>query len=636
MAKKIVILGAGYAGVTAALHLNRRGKRDNIEITVIDRNPYHTLLTEIHEVAGNRQDAECMRIPLKEIFRDTKVRVVTDEIDGFDFEGKRLVGQKGEYTYDYCIVAVGSKPAFYGIEGLERNAFTLWSLDDAVKIRSHIRECFEKAAVMEGQAERRRLLTFVVAGAGFTGVEMAGELGHWVKQLCRVHGIARSEVRLVLLDMLSRVLPGLDEKSGEKAHRYMQRKLGIEILLETRMERMDPDRAVTSRGEIPTRTLIWCAGVCCAEGACPIDRIDRSGRFKVDEFCRTEHKSVYTAGDCGGLTGDNLKPYMAMVENAIQTADGAAENILREIRGLEPKKVTVKFHGVMVSVGNFFGVSNIMGRRLPSWLSLLMKYMVNAHYLFEIMGIRGPAKYLRDEVLERRQDKFFLEKHYTKRMQAWWAMPLRMFLGAYWVYEGVSKIAEGWLTSPKLGSFLGMASAGTDAASSATGIAATQPETIFNLDIALIQVLLKNATNVTPDKSLAQNLFAQVNFLHFGDFDLVHWILQHWVLSTQGWEMFFQIVILLAELAVGLMLLGGAFTFLASAASLGLMGLFVTSTGVYASDWWMVFASIATMGGAGRAFGMDHYLEPWYSRVWENFWKNRRLKLFFRRSAGEE
>ena len=633
MSKHIVVLGAGYAGVEAALHLNRKGKRDDIKVTIIDKNPYHTLLTELHEVAGHRQAPETVRIPLAEIFRDTRVNVVTDEVTAFDFDGKKLTGRKGAYAYDYLVMAVGSSPAYFGIPGLQEYAFTLWSYDDAAKIRKHVRDCFEKAVEEKDPAERKRLLTFVVGGAAFTGVEMVGELAHWLKPLCEEYGIDRGEVRLTLVDMLKRVLPNMDEKNAAKAHRYMEKKLGIQIMLETAVTEMKPDRAITSKGELETRTLIWCAGVCCSttlQGS-GMDCANRAGRLQVDEFSRTGKPGVYAAGDCSGL-GEDGKPYAAMVENAIQTADGAAANILREIRGEKGKPVKVKFHGMMVCVGPFFGVSDIMGKKLPSWLSLVMKYMVNVHYLFEIMGVRGPGKYLKDEVCHRQQSQFFLEKHYTRKMQAWWAMPLRMFLGGFWLYEGIQKISESWLTTPKLAEFMSMTRGYqlADVATSATaGGAATRLDTVVDVNLKVVQFILGNSSKLVEGNPITSEYFGKINLFHFDSFNLVPWLVQNLALSTHGGEMFFQIVITLAEVVIGLLLLGGAFTFPAAVVSLGLLGMFVTSTGLYLSTWWMAFASIVCLGGAGRAFGMDYYLVPWYSRVWENFWKNRSLKLFF-------
>ncbi|MDD2579256.1 MAG: NAD(P)/FAD-dependent oxidoreductase [Eubacteriales bacterium] len=635
MSKRVLIVGAGYAGIEAALYLNRKARREDLDICLVDKNPYHTLLTELHEVAANRQDEESVRIPLREIFRDTKVRWTTDEIVSFDFDHNRAVGQREIYDYDYCIIAIGSSPAFYGINGLKEHAFTLWSFDDAVKIREHIRDCFMKARTEKDPEERKRLLTFVVGGAGFTGVEMVGELAIWVKSLCRENNIDRKDVRLVLLDLLDRVLPVLDQKNSAKSHRYMTKRLGIEIMLETNIQEMKADEVLTSRGLIGTRTMIWCAGVCCNEDASDvsISRVGGARRFAVNEYCQTEKTNVYAIGDCGALADENGRPYAAMVENAIQSGEGAAANILRDIHGEEPKKVEVKFHGTMVCIGNYFAVSEIMGKRLPSWLSVIMKIMINAHYLFEIMGLRGPARYLKSELVDRKQEKRFLARHYSPKMQAWWVMPLRMFLGAYWLYEGIVKATQGWFANPKLAEFLGMArnyELSADAVSSASA-GGLRLDDIIRINIKLFDFRIGEATQMLDGTAVGTDIFTRLDLLRFGNFSLVPWIIEGWALHSQGWEMFFQIAITLAEIIVGLMLIGGAFTFVAGIGSFALLAMFTTSTGLYMHSWWMIFASIVCMGGAGRAFGMDNYLIPWYTRVWESWYKNRKLKLFFPR-----
>jgi len=635
MGRKVVILGAGYAGVAAALYLNRKKKKDDIDITIIDRNPYHTLLTELHEVAGNRMDEESIRIPLKEIFRDTCVKVSTDEIKDFKFSDNYIEGRE-KYEYDYLVIAVGSSPAFYGIKGLEEYSYTLWSYNDAVKLRDHIRECFYIASQTKDEAERKRLLTFVVGGAGFTGVEMIGELAHWVKPLCREYGFSRGDVRLVIVDMLSKVLPVLDDKNSAKAHRYMQDKLGIEIHMETVVREMQQDRVITDKGEFETRTMIWTAGVCCSTSTDDADIEKTGGRqcLRVNDFCQTVYENVFGVGDCVCFLGGNDKPFPALVETALQTAEGAAENILRKIRGREMEKVEVKLHGVMVSIGNYFAVSDIMGKRLPSWLSMLMKYFVNVHYLHEIMGVRGPAKYLKDEIVHRKQDHTFLEKHYTRKMQAWWAVPIRMFLGFWWLYEGIEKVKQGWFESPKLAEFLGMSRGYTpvvDAVTSATAVGGLRIDKLFGLDLKIFNLIIGKATQLIEGNAISSDVFAKLEILHLENFNLVPWVIQGLALKTQGAEMFFQIAITILEIVVGLMLLGGFLTFIASVLSLALMAMFITSTGIYDYTWWMLFASITTAGGSGRAFGFDFWLIPYLSRVWESFWKNRSLKLSFRK-----
>lgn len=643
MAKKIVIVGAGYAGIEAALKLNKKGRKDGLEITIIDRNPFHTLLTEIHEVAGNRVGEDAVKIPLKDIFGSTRVNVITDEIESYDFNGKKLVSADREYPYDYLILSIGSTPNYFGIQGLEENGFPLWSVSDAITIREHIERCFIEAETETDAARRKRLLTFVVGGAGFTGVEMIGELAQWTKKLCRQYNVGREEIRLIIVDMLSCVLSNLCEQCCVKAHRYMAEKLGVEIMLKTAVKEVTPDYIMLGENRVDTRTLIWAAGI---RSSLDVEKTDLDKgpgrRLVVDEYCRTKYENVYAIGDVGALADEKQKPYPAMVETALQTAEGAAANILNEIRGKELEPVKVKMHGVMVSIGNYFAVADLMGMRPGRWISLIMKYMVNMHYLYGIMGFKGIWNYLQDELLHRRQHKRFLQRNYTKTVQAWWLVPLRLFLGWSWFYEGLKKVQEGWFTSPKLAAFLGHASAGADATSAATGAANAAPavtvavnavssatqavagaapavtEKLLNIDLGFLGFFLERTGSGAP-------LVFRVKFF------IIDWILNGWVLATDGWSMFFQVLIVILELLVGLAIFSGTFTFLSSVVSLGLLAMFMTSTGMYDTTWWMLFAGIAVAAGAGRAFGLDHWVLPYLGRVWDSTKKNGKLTLTFGR-----
>lgn len=633
MAKKVLIVGAGYAGIEAALTLNRNLKRESLEITLIDKNDYHTLLTELHEVAGNRISEEGIRIPLKSIFKYTKVKLIMDEIISFDFQGNKVSSHKTVYEYDYLILALGSSPNFFGIKGMKENAFTLWSFDDAVRIREHIRKCFTLAGQELDKELRKRLLTFVVAGAGFTGVEMIGELGVWVRSLCKEYNIDRKDVRLAIVDLLPRILNTLKENNSIKAHKYLEKKLKVEVMLNTRIIEATNKGLIFEKGGIEAQTIIWAAGVKASDYTDGLD-IEKAGgakRLNVDEYCRTAYENVYSVGDLGGLADEKGRPYAAMVENAIQTAHGAAVNIINHIRGKDLKKVKVKFHGTMVSVGNYFCVSEIVGKSLSVWLSILMKFMVNIHYLWEIAGFRGISRYLYHELLERRQYKNIFEQHYSTRIQAWWTVPLRLFLGGFWLYEGIIKVIEGWLTSAKLATFLGMA---TDATSAASGTAAfiTRIDNDIAIKTGIINFFLGTETRLVDGIEISAQHFSKIELFHFGNFSLVPWFLQNIVLANSNVSMFFQILVTLFEILIGLMLLGGAFTFAGSAISLGLLTMFITSTGLYEKSWWMIFASIAVMGGAGRAFGLDYYIIPYLNNVWESYWKNKKWRFIFKRS----
>lgn len=629
--KKVVIVGAGYAGIEAALTLNK--SKSEIEIILIDKNPYHTLLTEIHELAGNRVREEAVRVFLNNIFEFTGVNVILDEIIDFDFNHSRVSGSNKVYTYDYLILAIGSTPNFFGIPGLEKYAFTLWSFDDALVIREHVKKCFLLAAQEQDSNERKRLLTFAVAGAGFTGVEMIGELALWTKGLAKEHGFKYQDIRLIIVDMLPQILNNLNTRNARKAHHYMEKKLGIEIMLNTSIKEVTARGFSTNGQSVETASLIWAAGVRSSSQVedMPIEKFGGARRLKTDEFGRTEYQNVYTAGDVSCFLNEEGKPYPAMVENAVQTGRAVARNILHNLKEEPPEKVKVKIHGVMVSVGNYYAVAEIMGRVFPVWLSIIMKYLVNIHYLWEISAFRGIARYFYHELLERRQPRLLIEKHWSTRIQAWWVTLLRIFLGWAWLYEGLQKVWAGWLARPQLKTFFGyvtgapglndnntsaqiidsIASATTQ---SAEGTAQTI-ERLFYVNLGIIQFYLDKA---------AQMVFK-------AEFWPAKWFVENIVLASDASQMFFQITVVFAEIFIGLALISGTFTFLAALASLGLMVNFAMTTGLYDTTWWMIFAAIACMGGAGRAFGVDFYLIPYLNNVWEYFWKNRRLKLFFKK-----
>jgi NADH dehydrogenase len=665
MPKKVLILGGGYAGVEAALTLSKKKKKDDIEITLIDRNTYHTLLTELHEVAGNRISEDGIIVPFDRIFKYTQVNYVRDVITEYDFANKKISSDSTIYDYDYLVLAMGSKPNFYGISGLEDKAHTLWSYNDAVWIRDHIIECFVKARQERDEATRKQLLTFVVAGAGFTGVEMIGELAIWVKKLCREYDLPRSEVRLMVVDLLPRVLNVLSEKISKKTQDYLEKKLKVEVLLNSNIADVTEKGFMAGELFVPCSTLIWACGVCGVDDVELLGLEKVSGRrVKVDEYCKTIHEGVYAVGDISGFSGSNEKPYPAMVENAIQTAHGTALNILNEIRNKDLEKVEVKMHGVMVSVGNYFAVSDIMGKELPSWISILMKFFVNIHYLWEITGFYGVAKYLYHEILERRQSKNIIEKHYSTRMQAWWAAPLRIFLGAIWLYEGIKKLLENWLVDPKLEAFFGGAKAfydnalnpsyvpdGTTSATTTASHAVDSIAQAINLSANTFTATadaISSATAAAPATTAAAKAVDVLINWDWGwlrllavkgtdiafkiDFYPINWITDNWILASNESQMFFQWFVVLAEILIGLCLIGGALNFVASGVSIVLMLNFLLTTGLYMNQWWMLFAGFAILGGAGRAFGLDFYIMPFLNNYWEKIWKTRKWKPFFRRA----
>ncbi|MCX7615303.1 MAG: FAD-dependent oxidoreductase, partial [Clostridiales bacterium] len=198
MEQNVIVLGGGYAGVLTAKKLAKRFvKHHDVKITLIDKNRHHTMLTELHEVAAHRVEEANIKISLNRIFAGRKVKLILDNIVSVDYDHNTLIGREVSYQYDYLVLAAGSQPAFFGIPGADKFAFGLWSYEDAVRIKEHVLDMFRLASKETDADTKRKLLTFYVVGAGFTGVEMAGELAEWTRILCDEFEIERERIEIV-------------------------------------------------------------------------------------------------------------------------------------------------------------------------------------------------------------------------------------------------------------------------------------------------------------------------------------------------------------------------------------------------------------------------------------------------------
>lgn len=642
MQKQIVVLGAGYTGVLTAKKLARRlKKRDDVHITIIDKNRYHTMLTELHEVAGNRVDADSIRVSLQKVFAGRRVAVVTDKITAIDYDQQILTGENQNYPFDYLILASGSQPAFYDIPGVQDHAFKLWSYTDAILLRSHITEVFEKALNETNPEERRRLLTFYVVGAGFTGVEMAGELAEWVPQLCAEFEIARNEVRIIEVDMLDRVIPNLSPRLSAKAQRRLE-KVGVTVHLKTTIRSLNADSIEYQKdGEIIrdiTGTVIWTAGTECsdiAKCAIQLKQVGR-GRIQSDTFLHAEGRAnVFVGGDNLFYIPDGeTRPVPQMVENCEHSASTIAHNLTTAITGEgEPEKYQPKFHGVMVSIGGRYALAYVgtANRKfaLPSFLAMLVKHFINIVYFVQLLGWNKVFSYLKHEFFTIRHRRSILGGHFSNRTPSFMLVPLRVFLGAFWFWEGIKKINEGWLQSPKLAAYFKGASdlfskiinsapaGGADAVAGATQQAnaagAAAGSVLINWNIlGFLKVILINASDIAIKIQ----------------FTLMDWFTQTVILRNDGTQLFFQGLIVISELLIGLALIAGLFTLLSSAYSLVLQVMFVMTTGLYLSTWWMVLAALAVIFGGGQIFGLDYYVIPWLKKHWQNVRFVKKLYIY--------
>lgn len=552
--KKIVVLGGGFGGLTAALALNKLFKKHkDVELYLINRSKDQVYLTQLHEVAGKRIKPEGVCYPLDIALEETKVELIVDEIKDFDLQNRKLIGEKGDYSFDYLLLACGSEPEFFNIPGMQENSFTLWSYEDAVKIRQHIEEMFEKAKREKDIEKRKELLTFVVGGGGFTGIEMVGELVEWVDELAKKGEVNKEEVSLVVVEALPKILPNLDDSLINVSKNYLE-KHNVRILTNSPIVKVEEDKVILKSGEeIKTRTLIWTGGV---RGSSIASKLGLAtggrGRIVVNEYMETSEKGIYAIGDVAFYTDEKKSVMPALVESAMQSGECAAYNIYADITGKSKKPLKLNLHGNMVSLGDRYCVAQVMGRKLTGFPAKFIKHAADMHYLYLVGGIGFVKEYFKKQFVEKLRDRSFIVDNVSVTTSVFWVAILRIYLGYRWLLSGLEKVHSGWLAE------------GTKlvAGASTSPIGPNTPEW----------------------------------YVHF----MEKFVFPH--------ALFFQTLITLSELAIGVCLILGLFTTLASLGSLFMLINFMISG---SGDMWFFMVTIAVLfSGAGHSFGIDKYLIP--------------------------
>jgi NADH dehydrogenase len=619
---KILILGAGYGGIRVAKNLAKKYKKNpNVKITLIDKNPFHTLMTELHEVAGGRVQPESVQIELSRIFHKTKVKVVTDYITKVDTDKKIVTTTFGEYNYDYLVIGTGSEPAFFNVPGVKENGFTLWSFEDAIRIREHVHSMFSNAAKERDENKRKEFLTFTIAGSGFTGIEMAGELLEWKSKLSKDYNVDEKEVRILVVEAMSTILNMLDRKQANKAERYMF-KHKIDLLKDSPIVEVTPNSIKLKNGdEISTKTLIWTCGIQANQQSSEYGlEKGKAGRLVTNEYMQVIGKEdVFVVGDISYYEEEPSKGNPQIVEAAMQTGDTIANNISALLESKKLAKFKPKYHGFMVSIGGRYCVANLSGFKLSGFFAMVMKHLVNLHYLWGVNGINACYHYLVHEFFSIEDKRSIMRGHLSSKGNRLWLIPLRLFIGSIWVLEGLKKlVGEGTWAEKGLLSV----------------VSGPGPDSWLRYgNIKLPFEWLASAANsgaseyVKSADAAAQTASAQpIPILsHMPSF---YKSLMNIMIPNPDIAIWFQRMVVFTEICIGLALLAGLFTFLASAASAFLVVNFVLSAMAGWDILWYFFGAIALMSGAGRTFGLDYWVMPWISDQLSKWRFGKRIPVY--------
>jgi NADH dehydrogenase len=383
---RVVVIGAGFGGLWAVRTL----AREPVEILVIDRNNYHTFLALLYQVAAAELEAEDIAYPVRSIFRNlSEADFALAYVQSIDIEKRIVKTDKQQFPYDYLILATGSVPHTFGVNGVDDHAFFLKTLEEGVALKNHIICCFESAAMLADNQRHEGTLTFVIVGGGATGVEYAGALSELVSGsiMKDYRHIDYRDLRVILLEAAD-CLVGNMPKSIQSYTLRKLRQLGVEVRLSTKVIEVTSEAVIlTGKEKIPTQTVVWTAGVR-GEPLASLSGLPTSpdGRVPVTPTLQVSgHPEIYVVGDTAFIEeSGNPLPMVAQV--AIQSAVAAAENIGRQIAGGQPVPFRYHDRGSMITIGrNAAGVA-IGSRTYTGFFAWLLWLVI---HLFNLIGFRN-------------------------------------------------------------------------------------------------------------------------------------------------------------------------------------------------------------------------------------------------------
>jgi NADH:ubiquinone reductase (H+-translocating) len=382
---RVVILGGGFAGLYAARAL----KRAPVDVTVVDRRNYHLFQPLLYQVATAALNPSDIAAPIRHVLRRQRnCRVLLAEATAVDVPGRRVVLADGEMPYDYLIVATGATHSYFGHDAWAEFAPGLKSIEDALEIRRRVLLAYEAAERATDAEVRRAWLTFVVVGAGPTGVELAGALSEIARHALEddFRTIDPEDARVVLVEAGPRVLAAFPDPLPAKAVEQLRR-LGVEVRTGTAVTSIDAAGVTLGAERIEARTVLWAAGV----AASPLARslgapLDRAGRVRVTPALTIpDHPEVFVTGDLAVHEQDGAI-VAGLASIAVQEGPHAAANIVHAIRGEPLVPFHYKDRGTLATIGRAAAVCNF-GRvkltGLVAWLAWLFVH------IFLLIGFRN-------------------------------------------------------------------------------------------------------------------------------------------------------------------------------------------------------------------------------------------------------
>ncbi|WP_281889338.1 NAD(P)/FAD-dependent oxidoreductase [Paenibacillus sp. YYML68] len=382
---RIVILGAGYGGIVTAIRLQKELNYNEADVTLVNKHDYHYITTHLHMPAAGTDNPENARVNILKLIDEFKIDFVKSTVVQIRPQEKKVILEEGTLSYDYLVIGLGGEPETFGIPGLKEYALNIRSINSVRFIREHIEYQFAK---FKREPNRKDYLTFVVGGAGFTGIEFVGELADRIPELCKEFDVDPSHVQIVNIEAAPTALPGFDAELVEYAMNVLKNKR-VTFKIATAIKECTPEGVVLATGEeIKSSTVIWTGGV---RGNRMLEEAGfetMRGRVKVDEELRIPgHENVYVLGDCSIVMNPEGRPYPPTAQISIQQAEVCAHNLVAQIRGSELRKFEYKPKGTVASLGRGEAIGIVGSRKIKGGFAAAMKKIIDVRYLYIIGGI---------------------------------------------------------------------------------------------------------------------------------------------------------------------------------------------------------------------------------------------------------
>ncbi|MCQ3816592.1 NAD(P)/FAD-dependent oxidoreductase [Staphylococcus xylosus] len=388
--KKVLVLGAGYAGLQTITKLQKQISADEAEITLINKNDYHYEATWLHEASAGTLSYEDLLYPVESVVDKNKVNFVKAEVTKIDRNAKKVETDAGIFDFDILVVGLGFESETFGIKGMKDHAFQIENILTARQLSRHIEDKFANYASSKQKDDRD--LAIIVGGAGFTGVEFLGELTDRIPELCNKYGVEQSKVKITCVEAAPKMLPMFSDELVNYAVSYLEGK-GVEFKIGT------PIVAANEKGfvvkvndkeeQLEANTVVWAAGVRGSKLMEESFEGVKRGRIVTKQDLTIEgYDDIFVIGDCSAfIPAGEERPLPTTAQIAMQQGEHTAKNIKNVLGGQPTQEFDYVDRGTVCSLGVHDGVGVVYGKDIQGKKAAFMKKVIDTRAVFKLGGI---------------------------------------------------------------------------------------------------------------------------------------------------------------------------------------------------------------------------------------------------------